>query len=171
MIEKYEYSDLKPENVLIDHQGHVRLTDFGLAKQLKYVKDAKGKTTTFCGTPEYLAPEIIKGKEYGESVDYWSLGILLYEMLTGWPPFEHDNKQILYSKICTEPINLESPLLSPDARDLLASMLEKDVADRIKPASIKTHPFFKDIDFIKLYKKDVHPPFIPEVVGTFLFLS
>ncbi len=79
------YRDLKPENILIDYEGHIKLTDFGLAKELKdeIHKQNKTKTTTFCGTPEYLAPEIIRGEKYDESVDYWSLGILLYEMITG----------------------------------------------------------------------------------------
>lgn len=80
------YRDLKPENILIDHEGHIRLTDFGLSKS--GLKDSNGRTESFCGTPEYLAPEIIRDKRYGYSVDWYSFGLVLYEMLTGVNPFK-----------------------------------------------------------------------------------
>ena len=90
------YRDLKPENIIIDRQGHVKVTDFGFAKHMK------DGTSTMCGTPEYLAPEIIRGEPYDERVDWWALGILMYEMLVGYPPFfddVHDNPLNIYTKI------------------------------------------------------------------------
>ena len=161
--------DLKLENVLLDHQGHIRLTDFGLAKQLKPLLE-KG-TKTFCGTPEYVAPEIILGREYGASVDYWSLGILIYEMITGWPPFQASTHRVLYEKILSQNINLLDKKLSDSARDLLSRLLEKDIKNRICPSKIKSHPFFKSIDFTKLAKKELKPPFEPEVVSKVVNLN
>jgi serine/threonine protein kinase len=87
------YRDLKPENVLLDNEGHIRLTDFGLSKDCV---GANQLTHTFCGTPEYLAPEVIHGAGYGHAVDWWSLGTLLYEMLTGLPPFFNNNLHVMY---------------------------------------------------------------------------
>jgi len=91
---KIIFRDLKPENILLDTTGHIKITDFGLAKD--FSGKAKEKANSFCGTAEYLAPEIVKGIEYDKSVDYWALAILLYEMLTGAPPFEDDNRKNLY---------------------------------------------------------------------------
>ena len=91
------YRDLKPENILLDHQGHIRLTDFGLSKQGIF-KENEDMTFTICGTPEYLAPEIIRQEGHGKAVDWWSLGALLYEMHCGRPPFQNQNKvQLLYT--------------------------------------------------------------------------
>ena len=118
------YRDLKPENVMLDAEGHIKLTDFGLAKELE---ESHGVTNTFCGTDEYLAPEIILNQGYNESVDIWGLGILLYEMLTGWAPWQDDNRKALFEKILNAPLDLSHANLSPNAQDLLKHMLEKEI--------------------------------------------
>eukprot|EP01037_Dinobryon_pediforme_P019016 gene19016-19362_t len=98
------YRDLKPENILLDATGHIRITDFGLAKAGVTGYDAEGGTKTFCGTPEYLAPEILDNKGHGKAVDWWALGTLLFEMLTGLPPFYDTNVQRMYHKILHDPL-------------------------------------------------------------------
>ena len=120
------YRDLKPENVLIDHEGHIRLTDFGLSKS--GLKSSNGRTESFCGTPEYLAPEIIRDTNYGYSVDWYSFGLVLYEMLTGVNPFKTDKDLSLVEKM-NEILNKEIPIpkkLSLEARDLLKQVLKKN---------------------------------------------
>lgn len=129
------YRDLKPENVLLDYEGHIRLTDFGLSKDGINIRN---RTTTFCGTPEYLAPEVVRGEPYGKPVDWWSLGCLMYEMLTGWPPFTDDSRKRLYRKIKdTEP---DYPkYLSASSSTLIWDLLRKDplrrCGSRIKKAA------------------------------------
>eukprot|EP00457_Paulinella_chromatophora_P008681 gb/GEZN01008722.1/.p1 GENE.gb/GEZN01008722.1/~~gb/GEZN01008722.1/.p1 ORF type:complete len:413 (+),score=72.53 gb/GEZN01008722.1/:56-1294(+) len=158
------YRDLKPENVLLDQEGHVRLTDFGLSKESV---NGTSLTHTFCGTPEYLAPEIVRGGGYGKPVDWWSLGSLLYEMLTGLPPFYNPNLQKMYEAILKSPVNMPTHL-SPEAKSLLNALLEKDHTKRLGCGKggveeVKAHIFFKGIDWGKLIKKQVTPPFIPNV--------
>lgn len=98
------YRDLKPENLLLDVEGHLKLTDFGLTKGNITGPGAEGGTKTFCGTPEYLAPEILENKGHGKAVDWWALGTFLFEMLTGLPPFYDTNVQRMYHKILHEPL-------------------------------------------------------------------
>ena len=160
------YRDLKPENVLLDTEGHIKITDFGLAKQLE-TESELSKTSTFCGTDEYLAPEIILNEPYRESVDMWALGILIYEMITGWAPWRDDNRKILFEKIVSQPLDLSHPNLSPNAKDLLNKMLTKKISERIKTPEIKKHPFFSSMDFHKIYMKSIKPPFKPDVVRIF----
>ena len=156
------YRDLKPENVLLDTDGHVKITDFGLAKELS----STSQTSTFCGTDEYLAPEIILNVPYNESVDIWALGVLIYEMLTGWAPWQERNRKKLFDNILYNPLDLSHPNFSASARDLLKRMLEKIPEDRLKlPAEIKKHEFFAGIDFNKLYIKAIKPTFVPKIVS------
>jgi len=155
------YRDLKPENILIDMEGHICITDFGLSKEIK----PEEGTHTFCGTPEYLAPEVLKGQGHGTAVDWWSLGTLIYEMLTGLPPFYSQNINIMYQKILNGELRFPS-YVSADAQSLLEGLLTRDVEKRLGSASsqdVKKHPFFKDIDWEKLEKREMEPPYKPKV--------
>ncbi|CAN3375544.1 hypothetical protein DIURU_005720 [Diutina rugosa] len=155
------YRDLKLENILLDYQGHIALCDFGLCKL--NMKD-NDKTNTFCGTPEYLAPELLLNQGYTRSVDWWTLGTLLYEMLTGLPPFYDENIKTMYNKILNDPLKFPPMLERTDAKDLLTKLLQKDPKLRLSDAAdIKAHPFFKDIDWHKLLSKSYLPPFKPNV--------
>lgn len=157
------YRDLKPENILLDEFGHIRLTDFGLSKRYTDGKQAK----TFCGTPEYLAPEVVEGEGHGKEVDWWSLGILLYEMLVGLPPFYSDNVHSMYAMICRK--QLEVPgFLSDEARILLTLLLQKDPSLRLGKGladveEIKQAAFFHELDWEAVFKKDYIPEFVPRV--------
>lgn len=159
------YRDLKPENILLDLEGHIRLTDFGLSKEAVTGAGAIGGTKTFCGTPEYLAPEILENKGHGKGVDWWSLGTLIYEMLTGLPPFYDQNMQRMYDKILNAPLRFPA-YMSPEAKSLLQGLLQRKVDDRLgsavdDSASIKSHPFFADIDWSAVHGKVVAPEFKP----------
>ncbi|RKO96047.1 Pkinase-domain-containing protein, partial [Caulochytrium protostelioides] len=134
------YRDLKPENILIDYTGHIALCDFGLCKL--NMKEGN-KTNTFCGTPEYLAPELLLGQGYTKVVDWWTLGILLWEMLTGLPPFYDENTNEMYRKILSDEL-VFSPEVSPTAKDLLSRLLQRDPKKRLGnngADEIKKHPF------------------------------
>jgi len=160
------YRDLKPENLLLTNEGHIVMTDFGLSKEGLHDKD--DRTGTFCGTPEYLAPEILEGKGYGKAVDWWSFGTLLYEMLTGLPPFYSEDVQEMYTKIMSAELIIPADTMSHDAGDFLTNLLERNDSGRLQdPSKIKAHSFFKKkkIDWDLLLQKKVIPPFIPEVHG------
>jgi len=155
------YRDLKPENILLTDDGHICMTDFGISKEGLISND--DRTATFCGTPEYLAPEILQGKSYGKAVDWWSFGTLMYEMLTGLPPFYSQDVQDMYNKIMNDKL-VFAPQVSPEARSILTSLLERNPEKRLQdPKAIKTHPYFKGIDWGKIVRKEIDPPFIPEV--------
>ncbi|GMF41936.1 unnamed protein product [Phytophthora fragariaefolia] len=165
------YRDLKPENILLDETGHVRLTDFGLSKT--DCTDFTG-AKTFCGTPEYLAPEMLisrkKKTEYGKAIDWWSLGTLMYEMLTGWPPFFDRNIEQMCTKIMKSPLKFPAHFgLSSEVKSLISALLERDPAYRIgsRPGAgvedIKNHVFFASIDWKLLEKRGIKPPFKPRV--------
>ncbi|EWC47202.1 hypothetical protein DRE_03321 [Drechslerella stenobrocha 248] len=158
------YRDLKPENILLDYMGHIALCDFGLCK-LNMKED--DKTNTFCGTPEYIAPELLLSQGYTKTVDWWTLGVLLYEMLTGLPPFYDENTNEMYRKILQDPLVFPGPEIVPqDARDLLEKLLNRDPSKRLGAngaAEIKGHKFFDTIDWKRLVQKKIQPTFKPAV--------
>ena len=160
------YRDLKPENVLLDAEGHIRITDFGLSKQNMGMHE---KTHSFCGTPEYLAPEIISGEGHSRGADWWSLGALLYEMLCGRPPHYNRDRQKMLKDIVRVPVEMK-PTFSDEARSLLTVLLERDTTKRIgfseaDAQEIKDHPFFEDIDWNKIKTKTFETAFQPKVKG------
>jgi len=155
------YRDLKPENILLDSEGHICITDFGLSKKL----EADGGTHTFCGTPEYLAPEVLKGHGHGIAVDWWSLGTLLYEMMTGLPPFYAQNVNVMYQKILSGELRFPN-YISEEAKSLLEGLLTRDPAERLGTKGgdeVKAHPWFSDLEWEKLIRKEIEPPFKPKV--------
>ncbi|KAJ3894330.1 kinase-like domain-containing protein [Lentinula edodes] len=157
------YRDLKPENILLDYTGHIALCDFGLCKLNMSETE---KTNTFCGTPEYIAPELLESQGYTKTVDWWTLGVLLYEMMTGLPPFYDDNVNTMYQRILTDPLNFP-PDMPSEARSVMTGLLQRDPAKRLGAnggEEIKRHPFFaKYIDWERLIKKGYPPPFKPSV--------
>jgi len=153
------YRDLKPENIVLDKDGHACLTDFGLAK----TDISKQPAFTFCGTPEYLAPEILKGKGHSKGVDWWSMGCVCYEMLCGLPPFYSENVNEMYELILNKPLVFPDHV-PEDARELLTQLLQRDEGKRLTDgAKIKAHPFFKEIDWNKLERREYTPEFVPDI--------
>ncbi|KAK0464465.1 kinase-like domain-containing protein [Desarmillaria tabescens] len=159
------YRDLKPENILLDFTGHIALCDFGLCKLNMKAND---KTNTFCGTPEYLAPEILNGHGYNKTIDWWTLGVLLYEMMSGLPPFYDEITDKMYEKILRDPL-VFGPEIGDEAQSILTGLLNRDPTQRLGvngAEEIKKHPFFHNhIDFKKLAEKKIHPPYKPSVAS------
>jgi len=157
------YRDLKPENILLTEDGHIILTDFGISKE--GLAADNDRTSTFCGTPEYLAPEVLEGKGYTKAVDWWSFGTLMYEMMTGLPPFYSSDVQQMYFKIMHA--KLEVPVTWDSAtKSIVTGLLERDPQKRLADArQIREHPYFKDMDWDALLRKEITPPFIPPVRG------
>ncbi|RKP07476.1 molecular mechanism For the regulation of protein kinase B Akt By hydrophobic motif phosphorylation, partial [Thamnocephalis sphaerospora] len=156
------YRDLKPENILLAQDGHLVLTDFGLSKQ--FAGDF-GPTDTFCGTAEYLAPEVLRGERYSYSVDWWSLGTLLYEMIFGITPFWDDNHAVMYRRVLHDTLVFPGPI-SEEARSLLVGLLERDPKRRLGhgPADarqVQAHPFFASVDWDAVAHKKLVPPCRP----------
>ena len=152
------YRDLKPENILLDSEGHVKLTDFGLSK----IIGQNEFTLTFCGTNEYLAPEIIKREEYNQSVDWWALGVLIYEMIYLTTPFFHENSSKMYMKIINEELSFPYPT-EKNTENLLKGLLVKKPSNRFNYDDIVKHPFFNGLDFQKVYNRGYKPKYIPKI--------
>ncbi|KAI6032641.1 kinase-like domain-containing protein [Pisolithus orientalis] len=157
------YRDLKPENILLDYTGHIALCDFGLCKLNMSETE---KTNTFCGTPEYIAPELLESQGYTKTVDWWTLGVLLYEMMTGLPPFYDENVNTMYQRILSDPL-IFPPDMPSEAKSVMIGLLHRDPTRRLGAnggEEIKRHPFFaKYIDWHCLLQKKIQPPFKPSV--------
>ncbi|KAF3987591.1 hypothetical protein FT663_03748 [Candidozyma haemuli var. vulneris] len=159
------YRDLKPENILLDAKGHIALCDFGLSKANL---NNDGTTNTFCGTTEYLAPEVLLDESgYTKMVDFWSLGVLIFEMCCGWSPFYADNTQQMYKNIAFGKVRFPKEVLSPEGRSFVKGLLNRNPRHRLgalKDArELKEHPFFQDVDWNLLKAKDIPPPFKPHL--------
>uniref|UniRef100_A0A3B4DZ69 non-specific serine/threonine protein kinase n=1 Tax=Pygocentrus nattereri TaxID=42514 RepID=A0A3B4DZ69_PYGNA len=161
---KIVYRDLKLENLMLDKDGHIKITDFGLCKE--GITDA-ATMKTFCGTPEYLAPEVLEDNDYGRAVDWWGLGVVMYEMMCGRLPFYNQDHEKLFELILMEDIKFPRTL-SADAKSLLSGLLIKDPNKRLgggpdDAKEIMRHSFFVAIDWQDLYDKKLIPPFKPQV--------
>lgn len=157
------YRDLKPENLLIAANGYIRVVDFGFAKHLP----SGTKSWTMCGTPEYLAPEIITANGHCLEVDWWALGIFLYEMLVGYTPFFDDNQCEVYTKVLAGKI-LFPPSFDSIAKDIVRRLLIPDPAARFGcllrgAEDVMKHKFFRGLDWNQLYQEAIPPPFIPKL--------
>ncbi|GLI75682.1 cAMP-dependent protein kinase catalytic subunit [Penicillium ochrochloron] len=158
------YRDLKPENLLLDRHGHLKITDFGFAK------DVPDITWTLCGTPDYLAPEVVSSKGYNKSVDWWSLGILIFEMLCGFTPFWDSGSPVkIYENILRGKVKYP-PYLHDDAVDLLSQLITADLTKRLGnlhggPEDVKNHAWFAEVTWDRLARKDIDAPYIPPIRG------
>merc|ERR1712110_810261 len=161
---KADYSKL--HYLLCQLAGHVKLTDFGLCKESI---DETSVTHTFCGTIEYMAPEILTRNGHGKAVDWWSLGALMYDMLTGAPPFTAGDRKKTIEKILKGKLCLP-PYLTPDARDLIRKFLKRQVSQRLGAGpedadAIKAHPYFKHINWADVINRKLKPPFEPTLTS------
>jgi serine/threonine protein kinase len=160
------YRDLKPENCLLDSEGHLLLTDFGLSKVALEEEDSR--TNSILGTIEYMAPEVVQGIAYDFAVDWWSLGAIGFDLLTGSPPFTGNNHTKIQQNILKQKLQLPY-FLGPDAKDLLTRLLRKDPSKRLGGTTrhdlktLKAHRFFRKIDWKKLEKREVEPPIMPVI--------
>ena len=159
------YRDLKPENILLDANGHIALCDFGLSKANLTKNDT---TNTFCGTTEYLAPEVLLDEQgYTTMVDFWSLGVLVFEMCCGWSPFYAEDTQQMYKNIAFGKVRFPRDALSTEGRNFVKGLLNRNPKHRLGATNdaeeLKAHPFFADIDWEALARKKVVPPFKPKL--------
>ncbi|XP_077823526.1 ribosomal protein S6 kinase alpha-1 isoform X11 [Macaca mulatta] len=167
------YRDLKPENILLDEEGHIKLTDFGLSKE---AIDHEKKAYSFCGTVEYMAPEVVNRQGHSHSADWWSYGVLMFEMLTGSLPFQGKDRKETMTLILKAKLGMPQ-FLSTEAQSLLRALFKRNPANRLGSGpdgaeEIKRHVFYSTIDWNKLYRREIKPPFKPAVAqpdDTFYF--
>ncbi|XP_071997376.1 ribosomal protein S6 kinase alpha-2 [Engystomops pustulosus] len=158
------YRDLKPENILLDEEGHIKVTDFGLSKE---AIEHENRAYSFCGTIEYMAPEVVNRKGHTQSADWWSFGVLMFEMLTGTLPFQGKDRKETMALILKAKLGMPQ-FLSCDAQCLLRALFKRNPINRLGAGidgveEIKRHSFFLTIDWNKLYRKEIKPPFKPAV--------
>uniref|UniRef100_A0A665UE67 Protein kinase C n=1 Tax=Echeneis naucrates TaxID=173247 RepID=A0A665UE67_ECHNA len=154
------YRDLKLDNVMLDKDGHIKIADFGMCKENVF---GEARATTFCGTPDYIAPEILHGQKYTFSVDWWSFGVLVYEMLIGQSPFQGDDEDELFESIRSD-VPHYPRWITKEAKSLLEQLFERDPTRRLGVVGdIRAQPFFKTINWSALEKREVEPPFKPKV--------
>lgn len=156
------YRDLKPENILLDQDGYLKITDFGFAKVLK-----SPRTQTLCGTPDYLAPEIVGGRGHGKAVDWWTLGILIYEMLASAPPFYDEDPMRTYAKILAGAVSFP-PHFSKSAILLIRKLLNPRPTRRlgvVKGDDVKAQLWFDGFQWDRLFRRELKPPIKPTVYG------
>uniref|UniRef100_A0A669EU22 protein kinase C n=1 Tax=Oreochromis niloticus TaxID=8128 RepID=A0A669EU22_ORENI len=161
---KIVYRDLKLDNLLMDADGFVRIADFGLCKEGMGHGD---RTSTFCGTPEFLAPEVLTDSNYTRSVDWWGLGVLVYEMLVGESPFPGDDEEEVFDSIVNDDVRYPR-FLSPNSASLIQKLLQKNPDLRLGAGEedaleIKRHKFYEEMDWDALLAKKVKPPFLPVI--------
>ncbi|TNN55139.1 Ribosomal protein S6 kinase alpha-2 [Liparis tanakae] len=158
------YRDLKPENILLDEEGNIKITDFGLSKE---AIDHDKRAYSFCGTIEYMAPEVVNRRGHTQSADWWSFGVLMFEMLTGSLPFQGKDRKETMAFILKAKLGMPQ-FLSPEVQSLLRALFKRNPANRLGAGpdgveEIKRHRFFASLDWIKLYRKELRPPFKPTV--------